>query len=116
MTFRAKIRRDSAIWRMWRLHHRVGGSVCAIPFHWAPGNNYVSDVLDTDQIVAAASHRDIELETTVLALPDDVLPDLPGVSEEPEEPEGAAPDPLEALPVFKRQRGRPRKYSSVASA
>jgi len=62
MTFTARIRRNSAIWQMWRQQHRVGGVVDGVAFHWIAGDDYVSSPLVPDRVPAMQRHTDVVVE------------------------------------------------------
>lgn len=64
MTFTARIIRHSPVWKMWRSHHRTGGSVCGVTFRWAQGDEYVSGVLAPAQVLALRGHGSVRLESS----------------------------------------------------
>lgn len=61
MTYTAKIRRGSAIWKAWRNHHRLRAEYMGIHFTWQHVD-YVGTPLNTAQVLAVQNHPDIHLE------------------------------------------------------
>lgn len=77
----AKIRRHSAVWRLWHSHHRTGGELHGVTFQWTQGNDYLSGVLTAHQIRIMDQHRDVMLE--MVGVPLLATPTIVVLSESP---------------------------------
>lgn len=64
MTFTARIRRASPVWRHWIEQHLKRASLCAVPFVRTPGNDFVFDgiALSADQIAVMRANPCVDLE------------------------------------------------------
>ncbi len=105
MTFTARLRRNAAIWTLWRQHSRTGGLVAGVRFRWTHGNDYVTGELAPAQVAALRGHADVLIETlaaplprlvSVLAPADTALPPLAIPVPAPEKP---APVPEKPTPA-----------------
>ena len=65
----AHIKQHSAIWNLWRAHHRVGGIIYGAHFAWEPGNIYRTGPLSPEQVVLLRMHDCVEVEGTAEATP-----------------------------------------------
>lgn len=122
MNFRAKLKHNSSIYRLWIGASRVGGSISGVQFKRI-GRDFVSaeDPLSGEAVSSMLRHEAIELETStapvgnlevVQVAEDDPPADDPPPSDDPPNPNT---DPMAALwrrrdppqdPVM-RKRGRP---------
>ena len=105
MTFTARLRRNAAIWTLWRQHSRTGGLVAGVRFRWTHGNDYVTGELAPAQVAALRGHADVLIETLAAPLPrpvsalapaDTALPPLAIPVPAPEKP---APVPEKPTPA-----------------
>jgi hypothetical protein len=62
MQITARIKRASAIWRLWQGNRRTGGMVAGVQFTSAPGDNYIAENLAPAQAKALENHSDVVLE------------------------------------------------------
>lgn len=69
MTFLARIKQFSPVWRLWREHARVGGQLQGVLFAWEPGNVYRSNSLTEDQIAALRDHDSVVMEVVSAGIP-----------------------------------------------
>jgi hypothetical protein len=62
VTFRARLRRQSAVWNLWTNHNRLGGRVCGVQFSQTLPGEYVTVELDAYQVSALRGHEGVLLE------------------------------------------------------
>jgi hypothetical protein len=62
MTFVAKLRRHSPVWKAWQHRHATAGEICGVAFRWLPGGDYVTDELTADQVMRLRGQSDATLE------------------------------------------------------
>jgi len=114
MTFIARIKQASPVWRRWHGERRVGGVLLGVQFAWEPGNVYRSLPLSTEQIAQLMTLDSIDFEAVSIDLP------MPPVQlpVEPEEPEveavtlpekTAIPEKSVRPPVYVNSRTMGRK-------
>ncbi|MDE2467856.1 MAG: hypothetical protein KGL35_03730 [Bradyrhizobium sp.] len=83
MTFTAFLVRGSPIWRLWTDHHRTGGLVAGIRFHWTAGGDFATGELMPHQVGPLLGLADVRVEMITNApLP---IPALEA-SQQPESP------------------------------
>jgi hypothetical protein len=70
MTFIARIRHHSLVWKNWHHHAKVSGTLHGVVFRWEPAHIYRSGVLSEDQIAQFTNHADVELEMVSVSLPE----------------------------------------------
>lgn len=114
MIIHAHIRRGSAIDKLWRHHHRLGGSLCGTHFKligtWQAGR-YEAKHVDPQHLHALVDHVATQVEMSGV---DPVVASFPETSSEtvpesePNEPETDAETLTEVTDTPKR-RGRPPK-------
>lgn len=69
MTFRSRLRRQSAVWHLWERHHRMGGVVCTTFFRRTTPGEYVSGDLTADEVSLLRAHDGVVLEAMTRPLP-----------------------------------------------
>jgi hypothetical protein len=94
MTFIARIRHHSLVWKNWHNHAKVSGVLHGVVFRWEPSHIYRSGILDAEQITQFTNHADVELEAVAHSLPGmGEIPVEKPAEEVPEPLPGAAPEP-----------------------
>lgn len=81
MIFRARLRRQSSVWHLWKNHNRLGGVLLTVQFHRAGPNDFVTDDLEPQQVARLRGHEAVLLEVTTNPIP--VVP-VPIESPQPE--------------------------------
>jgi hypothetical protein len=79
MTFTARIIRGSPTWRLWTDHHRTGGLVGGVRFHWVAGGDFTAGDLAPHQIGVLQGLPDVRLEVIGMPLSFMKSPDAPAI-------------------------------------
>jgi hypothetical protein len=74
MTFRARLRRQSAVWHLWENHHRLGGLVCEVQFKKVAPGEYLTEELDGDQVRALRNHDSVLIEAATFPVRAEITP------------------------------------------
>lgn len=76
MTFTARIRRASPVYRHWIEQHLRRASLCAVPFIRTAGNDFVFDggALSTDQVATLQHNPCVDLEAYGLFVESSAVP------------------------------------------
>ena len=69
MTFTARLNRGSYAWLRASHDRRPMIVVHGVTFRWCPGDDYVTDELDTNQVSLLQQHLDVQIEMTDAAVP-----------------------------------------------
>jgi hypothetical protein len=69
MTFIARIKTHSVVWRNWNGARRTGGVLHGVRFAWEPGDIYRSEPLTAEQIALLRGHEGVILEAVSVELP-----------------------------------------------
>ena len=82
MDFTARLKRTSTIWHDWRGAHRLSGLIGGVLFRFVPGQDYVSDVLEPEHVMALQHHASVVLEVASNVALSSVM--VPVTAEEPD--------------------------------
>jgi hypothetical protein len=74
VTFRARLRHQSAVWNLWMNHHRLGGVVCGVQFNRSLPGEYTTVELSTDQVSALRDHEGVLIEAMTQPIPVEPVP------------------------------------------
>jgi hypothetical protein len=98
MTFIARIRHHSLVWKHWHGHAKTSGVLHGVAFRWEPSHIYRSGVLNEEQVRMFTNHSDVDLEMVAVSLPElDEIPIAEPAVEVLEDLDMSKADPVQAV-------------------